>query len=96
MTPEEIEELQSNPAPLNNPRSVSMRQARKALLRAGKLDQVETAIANMPGIQGQEARIEWEYSSEVLRNQPLTLALAQIIGLNEQQIDELFITASKL
>jgi hypothetical protein len=77
-------------------KAVTMRQARKALLRSGKLGLVETAIASMTGQAGEEARIEWEYSNEVLRNQPLTVALAQIIGLNEQEMDDLFTTASTL
>lgn len=96
LTPEEIEEIENNQNTVRTPQSVTMRQARKALLRAGKLNMVETAISSMQGQTGQEARIEWEYSNEVLRNQPLTLALAQIIGLNDQEMDELFRTAATL
>jgi hypothetical protein len=82
------------PAPKIN--SVTMRQARQALLRAGKLTQVESAIAAMTGIAGDEARIEWEYSNEVLRTQPLVQNLAAGLGMTEQEMDNLFTLASTL
>jgi len=78
------------------PQSVTMRQARLALLGAGRLASVESAIAAMPGAQGDVARIEWEFSSEVRRAQPLVAALAPVLGMTEGQIDELFIAASAL
>ena len=53
-----------------------MRQARLALLGAGKLAEVNTAIAAMPGAAGEAARIEWEYSGEVHRDKALIQALA--------------------
>lgn len=78
------------------PKSVTMRQARLALLQAGKLQAVNNAIAEMTGDQGEAARIEWDYSNEVRRTQPLTLALAQVIGMTEEEMDALFIEAAKL
>lgn len=45
----------------------SARQARLALLGAGLLAQVNTAVANMVGAEGDAARIEWEYAQEVRR-----------------------------
>lgn len=78
------------------PRSVTMRQARLALLGAGMLDAVNQAIAGMAGDQGQAARIEWEYSQEVQRHRGLVAAMAQILSLSEQQLDDLFITAAAL
>lgn len=81
---------------LNPPASVTMRQARLALLNAGKLSIVNTAIANMPGTQGEAARIEWEFSNEVQRKQPLVLALGAMLGMSEAQLDQLFITAESL
>lgn len=82
--------------PITVPVSVTMRQARLALLQAAKLTLVTQAIQQMQGIEGEQARIEWEYSNEVRRNQPLTIALAQAIGMTEGEMDNLFIEASKL
>jgi hypothetical protein len=96
LTPEEIQEIESRPQLDLTPKRVTMRQARLALLRAGRLQSVNNAIASMQGPEGDAARIEWDYSNEVLRNQPLTIALAQIIGLTEQEMDALFVEASKL
>ncbi len=84
-----------DPAP-KVPVSVTMRQARMALLNAGLLNAVNAAIAAIPGASGDAARIEWEFSSEVQRNRPLLSGLAQALGLSEAQIDQLFITAAML
>jgi hypothetical protein len=48
----------------------------------------------MEGQAGEEARIEWDYSSEVHRNKPFVIGLGAAVGLTDAQIDELFITAS--
>jgi hypothetical protein len=82
------------PAPV--PSAVTMRQARLALMGAGMLDSVNGAIAAMTGAQGDAARIEWEFSSEVRRHQPLVLALAPALGLTDVQLDELFVAAAAL
>lgn len=81
-------------APLSVPQSVSMRQARLAMLGAGILDDVETAIAAMEGNEGRAARIDWEYALDVRREWPLINALGSQLGLTGQQIDELFIAAA--
>lgn len=97
ITEEEAEEIrEANKPPEIVPQSVTMRQARLALLQAGKLQAVNNAIAAMQGTQGEAARIEWDYSNEVKRSQPLTLALAQAIGMTDAEIDALFIEAAKL
>lgn len=78
------------------PAAVTMRQARLALLQAGMLATVNSAIAAMPGDAGAAARIEWEFSSEVQRQKPLVLSLAPLLNLSAAQLDALFIQASKL
>lgn len=78
------------------PQSVTMRQARVALNRAGMLATVNAAIAAMAGPAGDEARIEWEFSSEVLRDKPLVAAMGTILGLSGAQLDALFVTAATL
>lgn len=77
-------------------RPVSMRQARLALLAAGKLADVDTALNAMPSPQKEAARIEWEYAAEVRRDAPLIAALGGALGLSEDQIDALFAAAAVL
>lgn len=86
--------LNPPPPPPVVPASVTMRQARIALSRAGLLPSVEEALATMEGQAGEEARIEWDYSSEVFRHKPFVVGLGAAIGLTGEQIDELFITAA--
>ena len=77
------------------PFEVSMRQARLALLQFGMLNTVNTIIANMPpGIQGDAARIEWEYATGVKRNSQLVTVLAPMLGLTDDQMDQLFFLAA--
>jgi hypothetical protein len=76
--------------------SVTMRQARLALLQQGLLTQVNDAVASMPGAQGEAMRIEWEFSSTVERNRPLVQSLSASLGLTSQQIDDLFALAATL
>lgn len=78
------------------PEVVSMRQARIALLAAGHLSAVTTAVASMPGIEGDVARIEWEYAQEVRRDSPLLAALAPALGMTGAQVDALFVAAAAL
>lgn len=78
------------------PQSVTMRQARIALLGAGLLQAVNTAIANMPGPEGEAARIEWEYSQEVHRNRGLVKSLGGSLGMTPAQLDALFIAAAQI
>lgn len=88
----------TKPAPTQPPipRTVTMRQARLALLGVGMLPAVETAINALPEPQKSAARIEWDYSSEVRRDQPLVMMLAPALGLTAAQIDNLFLQASTL
>lgn len=78
------------------PEIVSARQARLALLGAGLLARVEQALAALPGAEGEAARIEWEYATEIRRASPLINALAPILGLTGEQVDELFIAAKAI
>jgi hypothetical protein len=78
------------------PESVTMRQARQAMLSAGILAQVDALIAAMPGEEGESARIDWNHAQEVKREWPLIGALGPQMGLTEQQIDDLFIYAATI
>lgn len=87
---------QPEPAIPTTPNVVTMRQARLALLQAGLLTQVNTAVANMPGAAGDAASIEWEYAQEVRRDSPLLAELVRALDLTTEQLDELFTLAGGL
>ena len=78
------------------PQSVSMRQARLALLGAGLLGNVDAAIAAQEEPIRSHIQIEWDYATEIDRKWPTLLALSAALGLTPNQLDDLFITASQL
>lgn len=78
------------------PDVITMRQARLALLVAGLLDDIDNAIAALPEPHKSAAKIEWEYSSQVQRNNGFVDKLAPMLGMSKEQIDDLFIAGSKL
>ena len=78
------------------PTEVSMRQARLQLLAYGVLDQVQTVIDSMPSPDKEQAQINWDYAIAVYRTDPLVLAMQQALNLTDEQVDTLFIEASKL
>ena len=78
------------------PEVVTMRQARLALLGAGLLAQVNTTVANMPGAEGDAARIEWDYAQEVRRDSPLVAGLSAALGLTDETLDNLYKAAAGL
>jgi hypothetical protein len=73
-----------------------MRQARLALLSAGKLDDVDAAIAALPSPDKEAAQISWEYSTEVRRDSDLVAQLAPGLGLDDAALDALFTQAATL
>jgi hypothetical protein len=78
------------------PTSVSMRQARLALLAIGKLADVDAAIAGMDEPAKSAAQIEWEYAATVERASPLIAQLGPALGLDDGQLDALFVQAATL
>lgn len=78
------------------PQSVSMRQARLALLGAGLLAAAQSALDAMTGTAGEAARIEWEYAGSVGRNSALIGSVGSQLGLTEAQIDDLFRAAAAI
>lgn len=79
------------------PQSVTMRQARLALLSIGLLDDVYAAIAAITDpVQRKAAEIEWEYAQTVDRNSPFTQQMAAGLSLTAEQLDALFTQAAGL
>jgi hypothetical protein len=74
------------------PSYITPRQCRLVLMQQGLLAQVEQMIAQ----QDEATRITWEYALEFRRDDPLLNALAQNLGLTDQQIDEFFVAAAQL
>jgi hypothetical protein len=94
--PEDASQTPPPPPPEAPVDNISMRQARLALLGAGLSDTVEAAIAALPGDAGKAARIEWEYATEIRRDNPLFAQLTNALGLSAAQLDALFTQAATL
>lgn len=93
-----LEPIPDKVSPGNVPNEVSMRQGRLALLQFGLLHTVNAIIASMPGIQGDAARIEWEYATGIKRDSDLVKNLMPYLVLNgepvtEDQMDQMFLLA---
>lgn len=84
------------PTPEPIPKEVTMRQARLALLDAGLLSSVQTAINSLQEPAKTKAQIEWDYSNALQRDNSFVSVLGAALGLNETALDNLFIAASKL
>ena len=74
------------------PKVVTMRQAKLALHVAGMLTAVNAVVAQAD----ETVKIEWEYAAEVERNWPTLIVLQPLLGLSDEQIDQLFISAAAL
>lgn len=85
------------PLPPAVPSAVTMRQARLALLAAGLLDDVDTAIAAIADATTRRAaQIEWEFSNELQRGNPFVATLGAALDLTPAQVDALFVEAAGL
>jgi hypothetical protein len=92
----EIEARETEALKPDVPQEVSMRQARLALLARGVLGQVDAAIESLPSPGREAARIEWDYSSVVARNSPLVEMMGGTLGLGDDALDDLFVSAASL
>jgi hypothetical protein len=81
----------ADPAPVV-PQSVSMRQARLALLDGGLLDTVQAYIDSTP----KATQIEWDYATDIWRSRDLVSSIGVSLGLTSDQIDALFIAAASI
>jgi prophage DNA circulation protein len=58
---------------------------------------LETAINNITDETTKRAvQIEWEYAQDIKRDWQALIIITQAMGFTEEQLDELFLTASKL
>ena len=73
------------------PSSVTPFQARRALNAAGLRQAAETAISSA----SEETRDAWEYAVSIERYSPFIAVVGQALGLDEGQIDQLFVAAAE-
>lgn len=83
---------QSAPAPAAVPASVSRFQARAALHLAGLLDDAEAAVAAADRL----TQLAWEDARDFRRDSPTIAALAGVLGLDDQAVDDLFRQAATI
>lgn len=72
--------------------SLSMRQARLQMLAMGVLSQVEAAVESA----GDSAKITWEYSSTVERDDAVFKAIKAALGFTDEQEEQFFTEGAKL
>jgi len=87
-----IQSAQLAAIPAIIPISLTMKQARRALFAAGLLDTVIEGVSQM----SREAQIDWEFAATVERSDPLTEALALALGMDDSELDSLFMAGSVL
>lgn len=78
------------------PASITPRQGLLILNRYGLLTQVRTILDSLTGTEGEEARIDFERASEWRRDWPLLNSMAAVVGLSEDQVDQMFIDGKAL
>lgn len=80
------------------PASISARQIRLWLVRAGySLDMISQVIASIPDQATRDTvAIEWEYAPVVERSHPWLAPLGQALGLDDANIDQAFREAATL
>jgi hypothetical protein len=79
------------------PRIITARQIRLAMVGAGiGLDQISAMLGQLDEPMRTIASISWEYASEFYRDDPLLVAMAPMLGLSEEHIDQLFNEGAKL
>lgn len=91
-------ELDALRAPVVNgvPQEVAMNKARKALIIEGLFDQVDAAINAAEGQEGDLIRADWQYSTVMKRDAAFVLKMAELLGLSNETVDELFKKAAAL
>ena len=78
--------------PVPVPQIISRFQAKAVLLQMELLDDVETLMTSASPI----VKLAWENAIEFNRQSPSLLVMASALGLSSEQLDALFIEASKV
>ena len=75
---------------------VTSRQARLALQQQGLLAQLSTAIEAMQEPDKSLVSIEWEYATQIERTSSWVSTMGTAIGLDDADLDALFVAAAAL
>lgn len=73
------------------PSSITPLQAKLQLLEMELLDEVDTLVAN-----DRKVKLYWEYALVIERNNEVLLSMAEMLNLSPEELDDMFIKASKL
>lgn len=84
----------ADPALPTIPQEVTRFQALAALHLAGLLEQVEAIMADQA--TDMLTVLAWKNTQEFKRTSPMVLNMVQALGLSDEQLDNLFITASTI
>ena len=87
-----VEPYVAPPPPI--PQTVTRFQALAVLAAGGYLDTVRTYIATLD--QDNVQRLAWENATDWERSSPTLNALAQMLGLTDAQVDDLFVAAAQV
>lgn len=92
-TQEEIDLIKKSKVP----QVITPRQLRTQLILNGiSIDYINSIIDSLSEPQKSLTKIAWEYSTDFDRNNEMLKQFANVLGLNENDIDDIFINASKL
>jgi hypothetical protein len=91
---EDVVAYRNPPPPV--PATVSMAQARLALIGAGLFSTIDAGLKALPEPQRTTALTAWEYAPTVSRTGALVTTLAGQFGLTETQLDALFTAAAAI
>ena len=77
--------------PKEVPQEITPLQSKLQLLEIGLLDEVEAIVS-----ADRKVQLYWEYASVIERDNEILLMITSALGMTEDEVDEFFITASKL
>ena len=93
---QQFEQARTDEMKARLPSTASARQIRLALLELGKLAEVQAFVEGLQEPMKTKVLIEWEYATEVKKNNPTIQELYKQMGWTEEQLDEVFVVASKI
>lgn len=83
-----------SPVPIAVPQQITVRQAKLEMIEEGIYSQLLEYKASLP--EKEQLVLEAELSGNFMeRDSPVVLQIAQLLGISEEQLDQLFINAEK-
>lgn len=91
----QMEQAEYTPGPSYVPAEIDRAQLYLALTDA-QISAVQTALAGLPAVKRRIFTIEWQNRASIRRDSQLVKALGTALGLNDAQLDALFIAGAAL